>query len=926
MIWKNTVSRAPRDGGVYERLIGLTKEALRKAVGRRLLTEREMTTLITEIEGILNTRPLTYVGFDDYRIIRPIDFISPMASLDIPIKYENQEEEYTPYVLKTRDNLIKHWTSNLKTLDVFWKLWREDYLATLRERQQKEIHSPRLIKKRLPQVNEIVLLVEPNDPRDGRTRSVTIQLPNGKQLDRSLNMVCPLEINSVNNNDLSNTKDLQEDDLEEPIASRTRSAKKTAKHAETTSKTISNNFLKTLSLITILSLVTVQIAAANNCKGISGISYNFPQRWNCEEIINELQASFIIDKENNTNPYLMRGNIILDMANGNDENLTKKSPRAITKQLLMLETAPEETFDPNNIRINAELELVAHNQDIVNTIYHRPKDDSLWQEISEQREELTNQLGKEFGQILDSERKGHNKTNNILMHGLQAMEGKTLQITTNVKLTRITSNAIKIIRASRAVHLELVEDLSAENFSHIMRTIVARRGYPKLILSDNASQFQLVFKKIMDEKAYFLAEKGMIWKNTVSRAPRDGGVYERLIGLTKEALRKAVGRRLLTEREMTTLITEIEGILNTRPLTYVGFDDYRIIRPIDFISPMASLDIPIKYENQEEEYTPYVLKTRDNLIKHWTSNLKTLDVFWKLWREDYLATLRERQQKEIHSPRLIKKRLPQVNEIVLLVEPNDPRDGRTRSVTIQLPNGKQLDRSLNMVCPLEINSVNNNDLSNTKDLQEDDLEEPIASRTRSAKKTAKHAETTSKTISNNFLKTLSLITILSLVTVQIAAANNCKGISGISYNFPQRWNCEEIINELQASFIIDKENNTNPYLMRGNIILDMANGNDENLTKKSPRAITKQLLMLETAPEETFDPNNIRINAELELVAHNQDIVNTIYHRPKDDSLWQEISEQREELTNQLGKEFGQVIQSNQEELDNVATHWRLIT
>uniref|UniRef100_A0A1I7VP95 Reverse transcriptase domain-containing protein n=1 Tax=Loa loa TaxID=7209 RepID=A0A1I7VP95_LOALO len=409
---------------------------------------------------------------------------------------------------------------------------------------------------------------------------------------------------------------------------------------------------------------------------------------------------------------------------------------------------------------------------------------------------------------------------------------------------------------TRAVHLELVEDLSAENFSHIMRRFVARRGYPKLILSDNASQFQLVFKKIMDEKANFLAEKGMIWKNTIPRAPWGGGVYERLIGLTKEALRKAVGRRLLTEREMTTLITEIEGILNTRPLTYVGFDDYRIIRPIDFISPMASLDIPIKYENQEKEYTPYVLKTKDNLIKHWTSTLKTLDVFWRLWREDYLASLRERQQKEIHSPRLIEKRLPQVNEIVLLVEPNVPRgiwnlarviklnkslDDRTRSATIQLPNGKQLDRSLNMLCPLEINSVNNNDLSNTKDLQEDDLEEPIASRTRSAKKTTKHAEITSKTISNNFMKTLSLITMLSLVTVQIVAANNCKGISGISYNFPQRWNCEEIINELQASFIIDKENNTNPYLMRGNIILDMANGNDENLTKKSPRAIRKQL-------------------------------------------------------------------------------------
>ncbi|VDN00191.1 unnamed protein product, partial [Onchocerca ochengi] len=107
----------------------------------------------------------TYVGFDDYRIIRPIDFISPMASLDIPIKYENEEEEYAPHVLKIKDELVKHWTSTLKTLDVFWKLWRQDYLASIRERLQKEIRSPRITEERLPQINEIVLLIEPNVPR-----------------------------------------------------------------------------------------------------------------------------------------------------------------------------------------------------------------------------------------------------------------------------------------------------------------------------------------------------------------------------------------------------------------------------------------------------------------------------------------------------------------------------------------------------------------------------------------------------------------------------------------------------------------------------------------------------------------------------------------------------------------------------------------
>uniref|UniRef100_A8PET6 Integrase catalytic domain-containing protein n=1 Tax=Brugia malayi TaxID=6279 RepID=A8PET6_BRUMA len=119
---------------------------------------------------------------------------------------------------------------------------------------------------------------------------------------------------------------------------------------------------------------------------------------------------------------------------------------------------------------------------------------------------------------------------------------------------------------TRAVHLEMAENLSAENFSHVLRRFIARRGYPKLILSDNASQFQLVFKTVMEENANFLATKGMIWKNTIPRAPWGGGVYERLIGLTKKALRRAMGRKLLKEGELITLIVEIEGILNTRPL------------------------------------------------------------------------------------------------------------------------------------------------------------------------------------------------------------------------------------------------------------------------------------------------------------------------------------------------------------------------
>ncbi|VDM98514.1 unnamed protein product, partial [Onchocerca ochengi] len=45
---------------------------------------------------------------------------------------------------------------------------------------------------------------------------------------------------------------------------------------------------------------------------------------------------------------------------------------------------------------------------------------------------------------------------------------------------------------TRAVHLELVDDLTAESFLNVLRGFVARQGYPELILSDNVSQFQCV--------------------------------------------------------------------------------------------------------------------------------------------------------------------------------------------------------------------------------------------------------------------------------------------------------------------------------------------------------------------------------------------------------------------------------------------------
>ena len=54
---------APWQGSFYERLIGMVKQSLRK-VGKKRYTLDQLVTLLTEIEAVVNSRPLTYVYGD----------------------------------------------------------------------------------------------------------------------------------------------------------------------------------------------------------------------------------------------------------------------------------------------------------------------------------------------------------------------------------------------------------------------------------------------------------------------------------------------------------------------------------------------------------------------------------------------------------------------------------------------------------------------------------------------------------------------------------------------------------------------------------------------------------------------------------------------------------------------------------------------
>ena len=90
-----------------------------------------------------------------------------------------------------------------------------------------------------------------------------------------------------------------------------------------------------------------------------------------------------------------------------------------------------------------------------------------------------------------------------------------------------------------------------------------------MIISDNASQIKLgnaVIEQIWNKATKniavqsFVANEGIKWKYIVEFSPWSGGFYERLVGMTKRVLRKSLGKSVINNTELRTLLTEIEAM------------------------------------------------------------------------------------------------------------------------------------------------------------------------------------------------------------------------------------------------------------------------------------------------------------------------------------------------------------------------------
>jgi len=222
---------------------------------------------------------------------------------------------------------------------------------------------------------------------------------------------------------------------------------------------------------------------------------------------------------------------------------------------------------------------------------------------------------------------------------------------------------------NRAVHLELLLNLTAQTFLRVFKRFTARRGIPVQVVSDNAKTFistAQTLEKLFDiqEVRQYLSGLKVQWSFNLEKAPWWGGSFECLIQSMKRCLRKAVGKAKLTLDELNTVVVQVEAILNSKPISYVSSEDLEEpLTPSHLLTSYRLLCLPnssaVDDKDEDFELTTHDLSSRAHNLT------RALDQFWKRWYDEYLLELRQRyfDVKDVKAPRV-----PVLGEVVTIHE------------------------------------------------------------------------------------------------------------------------------------------------------------------------------------------------------------------------------------------------------------------
>lgn len=256
--------------------------------------------------------------------------------------------------------------------------------------------------------------------------------------------------------------------------------------------------------------------------------------------------------------------------------------------------------------------------------------------------------------------------------------------------------AVFVCMSTRAIHLELVSRPDTPQFILALRRLVARRGHVREIWSDNGTNFagaNNFFKAIEAEDPQWsetvTKELPITWHFATPGAPHQGGFYEAAVKSVKKHLKRVLNDRNLTFEEFSTLLTQIEACVNSRPITPLSDDpsDLNALTPGHFLIGENLITLT---EPRPLDYTKVSYQRRWEMLQAMYQH------FWQRWHQEYLSTLINRTKWTQREQNI------KIDDMVIMKEENLPpsrwrigriidvfkaADGCVRSVRVRTETG-----------------------------------------------------------------------------------------------------------------------------------------------------------------------------------------------------------------------------------------------
>ena len=236
--------------------------------------------------------------------------------------------------------------------------------------------------------------------------------------------------------------------------------------------------------------------------------------------------------------------------------------------------------------------------------------------------------------------------------------------------------------ATKAVHVEISHSLDTESFLMSLRRFIARRGPPRILYSDNGTNFvgadrelkQLIQNWNQTQISDALLQDNIEWHFNPPSAPHFNGLVERLVRSTKRAIKAILQSITITDEVLLTVAAEAEFLLNNRPLTPVSDDvnDFDALTPNHFLLGRTCNNLP-----------PGVYYDKDVTCRQrWRRSQALTNQLWKRWSKEYLRMLMERSKWCTQSNNL------SVSDLVLIADSDRPRGSWLLGRVLKLYHGR----------------------------------------------------------------------------------------------------------------------------------------------------------------------------------------------------------------------------------------------